>query len=83
MSRIHRVDYSALGFDTLFDRPARGALGLDQQLAYYEEYFDWAQAGRSVPVAEQTREWVAGQPSERDRARAGLGRFARRQHDLR
>lgn len=59
MSRIHRVDYRALGFDTLFDRPARGALGLEQQLAYYEEYFDWAQAGRSVPIAEQTREWVS------------------------
>jgi aminoglycoside phosphotransferase (APT) family kinase protein len=58
MSRIHRVDYQALGFDTLFDRPARGALGLDQQLAYYEEYFDWAQAGRSIPIAEQTREWI-------------------------
>jgi aminoglycoside phosphotransferase (APT) family kinase protein len=64
MSRIHQVDWRRLGFDTLFDRPARGALGLDQQLAYYEEYFDWAQAGRSVPIAEQTREWVrANRPS--------------------
>jgi aminoglycoside phosphotransferase (APT) family kinase protein len=58
MAKIHRVDYRALGFDKLFDRPARGALGLDQQLAYYEEYFDWAQEGRSVPIAEQTREWI-------------------------
>jgi aminoglycoside phosphotransferase (APT) family kinase protein len=58
MSKIHRVDWRALGFDALFDRPARGALGLDQQLAYYEEYFDWAQGDRSVPVAEATREWI-------------------------
>jgi aminoglycoside phosphotransferase (APT) family kinase protein len=58
MSRIHRVDARALGFDTLFDRPHRGAPGLDQQIAYYEEYFDWARAGRSIPVAEATREWV-------------------------
>jgi aminoglycoside phosphotransferase (APT) family kinase protein len=65
MSRIHQVDWRSLGFDALFDRPARGALGLDQQLAYYEEYFDWAQAGRSVPVAEQTREWIrANRPAE-------------------
>jgi aminoglycoside phosphotransferase (APT) family kinase protein len=65
MSRIHKVDYQALGFDTLFDRPARGALGLDQQIQYYEEYFDWAQAGRSVPIAEQTREWIrANRPKE-------------------
>ena len=58
MARIHGVDHQALGFDKLLDRPARGELGLPQQLAYYEEYFDWAQAGRSVPVAEQTREWI-------------------------
>jgi aminoglycoside phosphotransferase (APT) family kinase protein len=67
MSRVHRVDWRALGFDTLFDRPARGALGLDQQLAYYEEYFDWAQAGRSVPIAEATRDWVrANRPATTD-----------------
>ncbi len=65
MARVHGVDFRALGFDKLLDRPARGELGLGQQLAYYEEYFDWAQAGRSVPVAEQTREWIrANAPAE-------------------
>lgn len=64
MARVHRVDYQALGFDKLLDRPARGELGLAQQLAYYEEYFDWAQAGRSVPIAEQTREWVRAKHPE-------------------
>ncbi len=58
MARVHRVDWRALGFDALFDRPERGALGLDQQIAYYDEYFDWAQAGRSIPIADATREWV-------------------------
>ncbi len=58
MSRIHRVDWKALGFGELFDRPGRGALGLDQQIAYYDEYFDWAQAGRSIPIAEATRDWI-------------------------
>jgi aminoglycoside phosphotransferase (APT) family kinase protein len=67
MAKIHQVDWRALGFDKLFDRPARGALGLDQQLAYYEEYFDWAQEGRSIPVAEQTREWIrANRPASTD-----------------
>lgn len=67
MSRIHRVDWRALGFDSLFDRPARGALGLDQQLAYYDEYFDWAQAGRSIPIAEATRDWIkANRPAATD-----------------
>jgi len=58
MSRIHRVDWRALGLDSLFDRPARGPLGLDQQIAYYDEYFEWARAGRSVPIAEATRDWI-------------------------
>jgi aminoglycoside phosphotransferase (APT) family kinase protein len=58
MAKIHRVDYKALGFDALFDRPARGALGMEQQLAYYDEYFEWAKAGRDIPIADQTREWI-------------------------
>lgn len=63
MARIHKVDYQALGFDKLFDRPARGALGMEQQLAYYDEYFEWAQAGRDIPIATQTRDWIkANQP---------------------
>lgn len=67
MAKVHRVDWRGLGFGTLFDRPARGALGLDQQLAYYEEYFDWAQAGRSVPIAEATRDWIrANRPTTTD-----------------
>jgi aminoglycoside phosphotransferase (APT) family kinase protein len=69
MARIHRVNWRALGFDSVLDRPARGPLGLDQQIAYYDEYFEWARAGRSVPVAEATREWVlANRP-----ASPGLG----------
>jgi aminoglycoside phosphotransferase (APT) family kinase protein len=58
MSRVHLVDWKGLGLDKLFDRPARGVLGLAQQLDYYEEYFDWAAAGRSVPVADAAREWI-------------------------
>ncbi len=58
MSRVHLVDWRGLGFDKLFDRPARGALGLEQQIAYYDEYFEWARAGRSIPIAEATRDWI-------------------------
>ncbi len=41
MARVHRLDWRALGFDFL-DRPELGRPGLDQQLAYYDEYFAWA-----------------------------------------
>ncbi len=58
MAKIHQVDWKGLGFDKLLDRPARGEPGLDQQIAYYEEYFDWAAAGRDIPIANQTREWI-------------------------
>lgn len=57
MVKIHQVDWRGLGLDFL-DKAARGPAGLDQQLAYYEEYFDWAAAGKPHPLATRALEWL-------------------------
>ena len=57
MTRIHRLDWRAAGFDFL-DRPELGAPGLEQQLAYYERYLEWASRGKPQPTAELALEWL-------------------------
>jgi aminoglycoside phosphotransferase (APT) family kinase protein len=57
MARIHQLDLDATGFGFL-RRPELGANGLDQELAYYERYLEWASAGREQPVAEAAWEWL-------------------------
>jgi aminoglycoside phosphotransferase (APT) family kinase protein len=55
MIRIHRLDPSPFGF---LDRPARGAPGLEQQLTYYREYFDWTAKGRPHPTVTDAQQWL-------------------------
>jgi len=63
MSRIHRLDWRALGFDFL-DRPELGPTGFAQQLGYYRRYLAWAMDGRPAPELEETLGWlVANQPA--------------------
>jgi aminoglycoside phosphotransferase (APT) family kinase protein len=57
MARIHRLDVDATGFSFL-RRPELGASGLDQELAYYDRYFEWAARGRPQPIIEAAREWL-------------------------
>jgi aminoglycoside phosphotransferase (APT) family kinase protein len=57
MARIHKLDLDATGFGFL-RRPELGANGLEQELAYYERYLEWAGAGREQPVAEAARSWL-------------------------
>lgn len=60
--QIHSVDWEK-GFSFL-RRPARGAAGLEQFLAYQEESYTWAAKGRSVPTIEQGLRWLrAHQPA--------------------
>ena len=54
MARIHRLDVDASGFGFL-RRPQLGATGLDQELAYYDQYFEWAARGEPQPVIEAAR----------------------------
>ncbi|HEY7440766.1 MAG TPA: phosphotransferase family protein [Acidimicrobiia bacterium] len=63
MARVHQVDWEKLGFEFLL-RPEHGAPGLEQQLGYQREYFEWAARGKPQPIAEQTWDWlIANRPS--------------------
>ena len=54
MCAIHQLDpFDALG--GVADRLRRG---LDEELAYYASFFEWAAQGRPQPVAERAWEWV-------------------------
>lgn len=63
MARIHRLDLDATGFGFL-RRPALGATGLDQELAFYDRYYEWAARGKEQPVIQAARAWLeAHKPS--------------------
>ncbi len=57
IAKIHRLDYPALGFGFL-DRPELGDTPLDQHLAYYRRYLEWAARGLEEPTAEAALEWL-------------------------
>jgi aminoglycoside phosphotransferase (APT) family kinase protein len=67
MAKIHRADWTTLGVDFL-NHPEDGEPGLDQQLAYYDRYLEWAARGVPQPVTEATLAWIkahrppAGEP---------------------
>jgi aminoglycoside phosphotransferase (APT) family kinase protein len=54
LGRIHQLD----PYDTLGDVTAKLRHGLDDELAYYESFFEWAARGRPQPVAEKAWEWL-------------------------
>jgi aminoglycoside phosphotransferase (APT) family kinase protein len=55
--KIHSLDWQQ-EFSFL-RRPDRGTAGLEQFLAYQEESYTWAAAGRSVPDIERGLRWLA------------------------
>jgi aminoglycoside phosphotransferase (APT) family kinase protein len=64
MSRVHRLDWRALGFDFLAE-PHRGATPLLQQLHYYDEFFSWGIERSRYPLIEAVQRWLhANQPRE-------------------
>jgi aminoglycoside phosphotransferase (APT) family kinase protein len=63
IAKIVRLDWKELGFEFL-DQPEFGETGIDQQLGYYEEYLDWARAGRAQPTIDAALRWLrANQPA--------------------
>jgi aminoglycoside phosphotransferase (APT) family kinase protein len=54
MCRIHALD----PHDTLGHLTERMRIGLDEELAYYETFFEDAARGRPQPVAEKAWQWV-------------------------
>ena len=57
MAKIHTLDWKGLGFDFL-DAPESGATPIEQELAYYESYLEWARRGRPAPVCTPALEWL-------------------------
>src|SRR5262249_27962551 len=57
MAKIHRLDPLALGFGFL-DRPALGRTPLEQQMTYYESYFEWGARGLPQPTLTAAHAWL-------------------------
>lgn len=64
MTRVHRLDWRALGFEFLAE-PQRGATPLEQQLHYYDDYLHWAIDPSNYPVLRNVQNWLrANQPGD-------------------
>lgn len=57
LARIHRLDWKRLGLEVL-DRKQFGPAGLEQQLEYYQHYFEWAKRDRDNPIAAAAFDWL-------------------------
>jgi len=55
MTRIHKVDWRAIGFDHL-DRPEFGKPGPTQLRGYFQHFVDWALDGEPHPVIDRAWE---------------------------
>jgi len=62
MAALHNTDSNALGFDYL-KRSADGKTGLDQQLAYWNRYMQWATDGIELKIHQRAYNWlIANKP---------------------
>ena len=62
LARFHQLDYRQLGFARLLQP---GRTPLQQQLAYWQDYLDWALEGAAHPICQQSLDWLqANQPGE-------------------
>jgi aminoglycoside phosphotransferase (APT) family kinase protein len=66
MAAIHKLDYEAAGFAFL-DKPELGETPLDQQLAYYKNYLEWAARGKPQPTVEAGLEWLEKNKPQNER----------------
>jgi aminoglycoside phosphotransferase (APT) family kinase protein len=62
MGRFHRLDYQKLGFARLHEA---GKTPLQQQLAYWQSYQDWALEGDRHIICQQSLDWLQdNQPAD-------------------
>ena len=60
MARFHQLDYRTLGFSSL---EKEGVTPLQQQLAYWQDYLDWAMEGQGHAIGQRALDWLqANQP---------------------
>jgi aminoglycoside phosphotransferase (APT) family kinase protein len=57
LADLHALDWRACGLDFL-DRPALGATGFDQQLAYFVDYLAFAMEGEPHGPLDDTLKWL-------------------------
>lgn len=55
MARVHKTDPALFGF---LDRPTLGPTGLDQEIAAWDQYFDWAGTPK-YPMLLRGQRWLA------------------------
>jgi len=55
MGRFHRLDYKQLGFGHL---QVPGVTALQQQLAYWQDYLDWALEGDGHAICQAALDWL-------------------------
>lgn len=64
MTRIHRLDWRALGFDFLEETESSDTT-MTQHLQYYDDYIEWGIDRRRYPLLEAGLKWLrANQPEE-------------------
>jgi aminoglycoside phosphotransferase (APT) family kinase protein len=64
MARFHKLDWRALGFESLSE-PERGDSQLEQQLHYYEEYFSWGMKRERYPITQAALDFLhANKPED-------------------
>jgi aminoglycoside phosphotransferase (APT) family kinase protein len=62
MARFHRLDYGRLGFSHL---EKKDATPLQHQLAYWQEYLEWAMEGQGHAIGQRALDWLRDhQPEE-------------------
>lgn len=62
MARFHRLDYRALGMDRLHEA---GKTPLQQQLDYWEHYYQWSLDGQEHPTCRAALDWLqTNQPED-------------------
>lgn len=57
LAELHNVDWRRLDLNFL-DRPALGAPGLAQQLAYYQHFLELIEQSETVPAARRALDWL-------------------------
>jgi aminoglycoside phosphotransferase (APT) family kinase protein len=68
LMRIGTLDVDSLGLDFL-EMPTLGSTPIEQHLAYYRRYLDWAREGEEQPTSQAVLAWLeANLPTDEPRA---------------
>lgn len=63
LARLHAIDWRAAGLDIL-DQRRYGAVGLDQQLGFYEAFLEWGRGEHPQPRLHEVARWLRANAPE-------------------